>query len=304
VKGSPAKWSRPPIEAHAATRTAFSTLCTAALAQIAANAPVVAHGGDAEYLHQLRVGLRRLLSAMRIFSPLLRRKRAKALRRRLRDDMQVFGAARDWDVFLVTLTRAGAGKALVQSAVRRHAGAAMHARSLAGSAAFREMQDRVRRWLRDGPWRSSAPVDAPVLDFTRDALDRAYRRLRKRAHGVDWRNRQRRHGVRIALKRLRYGCDFFADCFAARSVGSFVRRLGALQNMLGELNDIAVANTLLGELYVDGKSVRRRLARRELDLIASLSGEWAAFARMRPYWRGVSALHVARRTPRPLPSRA
>ena len=304
MKAAPAKWSRPAIESDAATRTAFATLCTAALAQIAANAPGVARGDAAEYLHQLRVGLRRLLSAMRIFSPLLRRKRAKAVGRGLRDAMQVFGAARDWDVFLVTLTRAGAGEALARSAVRQHASVTMKARSLARSAAFQKTHDRVRRWLDHGPWRSSAPADERVLDYTRGALDRAYRRLHKHAHGIDWRNPQRRHRVRIALKRLRYGCDFFAGCFPARSVGPFLRQLGALQNTLGDLNDIAVAHTLLAELHADGKSVRRWLVRRERELIASLSREWAAFARMRPYWQDVQALRAARRTPRPSASRA
>ena len=276
-------------------------LCTAALAQIAANAPGVARGDDAEYLHQLRVGLRRLLSAMRIFRPLLRRKRAKAVGRELREAMQVFGAARDWDVFVLTMTRAGEG--LARSVVRQHAGVTLEARSLARSAAFQKTQDHVRRWLDDQAWRSSAPADEPVLDYARGALDRAYRRLQKHAHGIDWRNRQRRHRVRIALKRLRYGCDFFAGCFPARSVRPFLRQLGALQNTLGELNDIAVAHTFLAELHADGKSVRRWLVRRERELIASLSGEWAALARMRPYWQGGRALRAARRTPRPSASR-
>ena len=70
----PAKWQRPAIDEEAAAGNAFAVLCGAALAQIAANAPGVARGDDAEYLHQLRVGFRRLLSALRAFRPLLRRK--------------------------------------------------------------------------------------------------------------------------------------------------------------------------------------------------------------------------------------
>src|SRR4051794_18503817 len=94
----PALWSRPPVDKRAAASAAFATLCVAALAQIAANAPGVARGGDPEYLHQLRVGMRRLLSAMRAFRPLLRRSRARAIARPLRAMMEVFGSARDWDV--------------------------------------------------------------------------------------------------------------------------------------------------------------------------------------------------------------
>src|SRR5207253_1995390 len=108
----PVKWSRPPIDEHAAS-DAFATLCAAALAQVAANAPGVARGDDPEYLHQLRVGLRRLLSAVRAFRRLLKRNRADEVVRPLRHAMRVFGTARDWDVFCFTLARAKANRDLV-----------------------------------------------------------------------------------------------------------------------------------------------------------------------------------------------
>jgi len=304
VKAAPAKWSRPAIGPSTAIGDAFASLCTAALAQIAANAPGVARGADPEYLHQLRVGVRRFLSAMRTFRPLLRRKRAKAVASELRDAMQAFGTARDWDVFVVTLKRAAPSKALVSSAARQRAAATAHARALAGSPEFRQIRHRARRWIEEGPWRTSAQPQRGVLAFACNALDRAQRRLGKRAADIDWRNRRQRHRVRIALKRLRYGCDFFADCFPAHPVQPFLAQLGALQDTLGELNDLAVARALLDELQADGKRVRGVLAQRERDLIASLSREWAAFARMRPYWQHAAAPRAERRTPRPSANRA
>ena len=283
---------------------AFATLCKAALAQISANASGVARGDNPEYLHQLRVGLRRLLSLVRTFRPLLKRKRAKAIARELRDAMQVFGASRDWDVFVVTLKRAAARAALASSAARQRAGATAQARSLAGSSALQELQDRVRRWLEQNPWRSSAKPADPVLVHARNAPERAHGKLQQRADGIDWTDRRKRHRVRIALKRLRYGCDFFADCFPARAVRPFLGKLGALQDTLGELNDLAAAQTLLRELPEDAKRVRHWLERRERRLIASLSRQWAAFARMRPYWQRATEHRAARRTPRASATRA
>jgi len=289
VKAAPAKWSRPAVGPNSTISDAFARLCTAALAQVAANAPGVARGADPEYLHQLRVGARRFLSAMRTFRPLLKRTRAKALAGELRDAMQVFGTARDWDVFVVTLQSAAPSKALASSAARRRAAAIAQARALAGSPEFREIQHRARRWLDEDPWRISAQPERAVLAFACNALDRARRRLGKRAADIDWRDRRQRHRVRIALKRLRYSCDSFADCFPARRVGPFLTQLGALQDTLGELNDLAVARALVGELQADGKRVRAMLAQRERNLIASLAREWAAFTRMRPYWQRAAA---------------
>ena len=303
MKGSPAKWSRPPLGGDVTVSTAFAALCTAALTQVAANAPGVARGDDPEYLHQLRVGLRRLLSAMRSFRPLLKRKRAKAVARPLREAMQVFGAARDWDVLMTTLQRAQATPALRSSAERQRAGAAEQARAHAGSAEFHGAKNAVMRWLEDAPWRASAEPDEPFAGYARTALVRAHRKLRARARGIDWRDRERRHAVRIALKRLRYSCDFFRGCFPARAVHRFLRRLGKLQDTLGELNDVAVAHALLAELAGNSDDVRRWLARREKALIASLAKDWAAFERLPPYWRR-PAPRARRRTPRASANRA
>ena len=301
---APTKWSRPTIGPTVSVADAFAALCNAALAQIAANALGVARGVDPEYLHQLRVGARRFLSAMRTFRPLLKRKCAKAIAQELRDAMQVFGPARDWDVFLETVERAGASKTFVASATQQREVTTAQARALARSAAFRETQGHVRGWLDKDPWRASAKPTQAILGYASDSLDRAHRRLGKRARDIDWRDRRERHRVRIALKRLRYACDFFADCFPGRPVRPFLARLSELQDTLGELNDLAVAHTLLSEVPVDAKRLQRWLTRREGDLIASLSRDWEAFARRRPYWRHAKASRAARQTPRASASRA
>src|SRR3977135_124157 len=61
----PSRWQRPPIAPDAVAGDALAALCGAALAQISANVPGAARGDDPEYLHQLRVGVRRLLSVLR-----------------------------------------------------------------------------------------------------------------------------------------------------------------------------------------------------------------------------------------------
>jgi CHAD domain-containing protein len=79
------------------------------------------------------------------------------------------------------------------------------------------------------------------------------------------------------VKRLRYAADFFSTCFPREAVRPFLVRLSALQDVLGELNDISVARQLLAEAGF--------LERRERELIASLASEWDAFERRKPYWK-------------------
>src|SRR5207249_1742311 len=109
----PAKWSQPPIAEDATASDAFALLCGAALAQIGANAAGVAEARDPEYLHQMRVGVRRLRSALHAFRRLLRGAQARQAERPLKGMMQVWGAARDWDVFCETLADAGADPLLL-----------------------------------------------------------------------------------------------------------------------------------------------------------------------------------------------
>src|SRR5438105_1865201 len=57
-----------------------------------------------EDVHQLRVGTRRAVAALKIFEDWLPGKRYREARRRLRRLRRAAGAARDWDVFLASLT--------------------------------------------------------------------------------------------------------------------------------------------------------------------------------------------------------
>jgi CHAD domain-containing protein len=54
--------------------------------------------------------------------------------------------------------------------------------------------------------------------------------------------------VRIAAKKTRYATEFFASLLDARAVKPYVGRLSALQDELGWLNDVQVADRLLQQL--------------------------------------------------------
>jgi adenylate cyclase len=49
------------------------------------------------------------------------------------------------------------------------------------------------------------------------------------------------HQLRIAIKHLRYACEFFAPLFNNASVLEFVKQISTLQDQLGTVNDFYVA---------------------------------------------------------------
>jgi triphosphatase len=299
----PRKWRRPKLAELATPSEAFRAIFGTALTQAGANARGVAYGRDPEYLHQMRVGLRRLRSALLAFRDLVPKKAAKPLAERLRGLMPDLGAARDWDVFSETLVHFGTHEPerapliapLLARARAKRSAARRRARLAAASPRLQAFLLRALRWVNDEPWKASAEkTEGSLGAFAVTALGRLHARALREAQDIDWADAERRHRLRIRMKRLRYGCDFFAASFPGAAARPYIKRLAALQDILGELNDIAVARRLLADIAPRGSArglsaaaghVRHALAVRERMLVMSLDAAWTAFEKRRPFWK-------------------
>jgi triphosphatase len=259
---APCRWRRPDL-GGATPGEALARLAGAALEQVAANAEGVVRSQDPEYLHQLRVGLRRLRSYLPAFRAL--EPQSGPIRRRLRRFSAVLGEARDWDVFVQSLGRVPPPAKAARAA----------ARSLVGSSGFNETLVRILRWIEEAPWRES---HASLAAFAAHALERLHRKARKK---IDWSDAAERHELRIRVKRLRYAADAFVECFPGARSRPYLAALERLQDDFGELNDIVVARRLM-------RGLGRRpagLKEREKRLIARARRDWDAFAERVPYWQ-------------------
>jgi len=222
---------------------------------MAANVSGAIDGREPEYLHQLRVGIRRCRTVLRVF-------KAKRLERRLRKLTKALGEARDWDVFVARFNKGKARRRLAHA----------RCREVLSSAEFRAFFVEAQNWARG----QSRADDSHLTGFATKALSRLHRKALKRARHIDWHDEEGRHAVRIAARRLRYACDFFSPCF--KDARRYVRGLSDLQDVLGELNDIAVARRFKGP--------EKALDRRERALISELGPAWKAFAKRRRFWVG------------------
>src|SRR5258706_2130202 len=281
----PKKWRRPPLESASTAAAAFVSNVQAAIAQIHANARGAAFGRNHEYLHQLRVGIRRLRSTLRAFRRLVRRRRARQFDREFRSLLRSMGAVRDWDAFL----HARLQPALRAAAQKQRAMARMSLRKAVASRKLTLLTGRALVWAQSEPWRASARPDERVGPFGARALQRLFEAVPAAAAGIDWSDAQRRHRVRIRVKRLRYGCDCFAAGFPPEAMEAFQHRLKKLQELLGELNDIAVQRRLLKELAWAKATAFSRLAARERPLLKALEKAWSKFEAHTPHWRREAA---------------
>ncbi len=239
---------------------AFQAIVRNCLDQIEANETGVIKYHDVESLHQMRVGLRRLRSALGMFDDAL--SLPVALRAELDWLVAQLGPARDWDVLAGSTLPAisGSVEALaplvpVQLAAADKANA-LHAAAgeAVGSERYQDLIGHLERWLDERGWRAmQLPADRArlkmrIADFAKGILEKDQQRLLKRGRKLKQADPEARHRVRIAAKKARYAAEFFASLYPQKTVRPYVRALASLQDELGLMNDASVAAGLLGQL--------------------------------------------------------
>jgi CHAD domain-containing protein len=238
---------------------AFKAVMAAGLAHLLANERGLLEGRDPEYLHQARVALRRLRSALEVFSPPLPERVTAAPARELKWLASRLGPARDWDVFLgETLQPVEAQfgahrgiKAFAARCRRLRRGAGAKARGAARLPRYRQLTLSLSTWLASEGWLAPlnsgarTAMEGPVGDHARAVLEARYGRVRKRGRGLDDQSAAELHRLRIAIKKFRYATDFLAGLYRGTAVGVTLRRLARLQDILGEMNDAATAPDLV-----------------------------------------------------------
>jgi len=301
----PVRAKRVPLPHDASAAAAVAAVGADCLQQIAGNAEAVAAGEDFEFVHQLRVGVRRLRSLLKLAAPLASPELTGPLAEELSWLGTTTGAARDWDVF-VAETLSSITPHLETTELRRALGR-LKARAtrlrLAQRTAIIQAagSPRLTRLLLALGALFAAIGDSPPSEANVAArslaereLDRAGRRLAKRARGLRHAAPAERHRARIAAKKLRYAAEFFAPLYAKSRSEDYIDALADLQEALGTLNDLATAARLLGEVVppdAPGRNiseavgiVRGWIAASTVTQLGRAAKARRAFAKLKPFW--------------------
>jgi len=234
-------------------------------------------GEDPEALHDVRVAVRRLRSTIRAFPHDLESTVGKRLRRRLRELARATNPGRDAEVGAAIL----AGWKDAAEPVERRASEALGGRlARRRDEIGREIEARLVGELDEtldrlagklGVWRIELRLTrdpAPVTTSYRDALEQRVRGHETAlaaalAESAESGEPEAAHRARIEAKRLRYLLDPVRAALPAAAAP--LDRLRALQDLLGELNDLRV---LADELAVDAAGAERWRTTREAGLAA------------------------------------
>jgi triphosphatase len=235
---------------------------------------------DAESLHQMRVGLRRLRAALAMVRDMIQ------LPEPVTADIDwlagELGDARNWDVFIASVLpelpvpeayRPAMERVLVASReeAERHHG---KVRSAVGSARYTGLMLALGAWVAGEGWRQaglpSEPLAQPVRKAAPQLVQHAAARVRKRARAHDLHQPASLHRVRIAAKKERYAREFFDAISHGKRAARRHDLLTGMQEELGLINDSDVARNLVAQL--------RERVPQELALLGFIEGVLAARA--------------------------
>ena len=301
---------KPPGPPSLAPGATVSDALTAIAAQLAETillwSDKVAQADTPHPVHQMRVAVRRLRSAVSVFRRAAASHAAPAdwlyeLAAALRDLAARLGAARDWDVFLQTTGPAVQAAfpddrriaLLLAAAARKQQAAYAELGTYLAGQDWRLLSLRLALLPTLRPWDRSGPGEilvAPIRLYAAEALGRRLKPLLAVGANLSGLPPERLHDIRKQAKRLRYATEFFAPLFAGKAVAKYLPKLEHLQEVLGAVNDAAVAKSLTSQLaggadrafaagVVQGFGAAK--ARRST---AKAQHAWTRFTRASPFW--------------------
>ena len=268
--------------------------------------------GEPAAFHQMRVALRRLRSVLSTVKSMLPAEHYRSLQADLKWVAGSLGPAREWDVMMADLITPiqsilpgdGDLKRLVAATKRQRRAAYETAKSAIESPRYTQTLLRVARWFASRGWRdqpaseNAARLFAPVAAVAPALIERRWRQVRRRSKGFAKLTQEERHEFRIALKKLRYMIEVGGEAFDAREVKNLIKRLKPLQEELGHINDIRIAQRLVkrvahsagdgaGDLSQDAGLVLGWHIRGMAEDEAKLQRNVRRLRKAKPFWRGM-----------------
>ena len=251
VQGHPDGWHKPvrakpvALPKDGPAPEALRAIAIECLHHVAANATGLVRDDDPEWIHQVRVGTRRLRACLGLVAHFVPAERLQPLLAEIKWLAGVLGDARDWDVFATETLPAAAQRCAADPAAvasfrrmsvrvgRRRAAARATARDAIRSPRFQQLvlAAGLLCTLPDFGVPSPADADATVpvraAAFARKLLRRRHRRLVRRGKLAAAGDPGERHALRIAAKKLRYAAEFFATVLDGNRARDYVDALAA-----------------------------------------------------------------------------
>lgn len=273
--------------------TVFRVVARRCLGDLTANHAATCRG-DPEALHQMRIALARLRTAISFFSSMVADSKQREIRAELKWLHTELGAVRDLDVAIGRLEAAHQQrphgcrpwKAKRAQAYRRLARALRSAR-------YRRLIKNASGWIENGLWSTNTRKHASkervssVAVYSAGKLMRWRQKLLKKSCKFRDMSAKKRHRLHLMNKKLYYSTEFFEDLFRKEGPTrqrAELKHLRQAQKALGQLNDDANGESLAATLQRDRVHAPLQFAgrKREKRLLRSAAATYRKLAALKP----------------------
>jgi|LNAP01.1.fsa_nt_gb inorganic triphosphatase YgiF len=279
---------------------AFKEIVWECINQLQLNLNVVLHTSDIEGVHQMRIALRRLRSAFILFKLILGHKKCAFILSELKWLSDILGKARDIDVLLTQTIPSITDQfkhhqgllTLQQLALQRQLAVYDFIRQALLSQRYNCLLLTICSWLENEKWKETKKHYKLLTVATR-TLNKFHKQLLRHNDNLTDMSPEYMHATRIASKRLRYLAEFFTSLYPTKDCTKFIKILAQVQECLGQINDITVAERLLDDLngpQPDTQSTEAIQCFKQWNAslathnIAKINPIWKQLTSMKPFW--------------------
>ncbi|HSR01436.1 MAG TPA: CHAD domain-containing protein, partial [Methylophilaceae bacterium] len=289
------------LDGKALASDSFKKILLACLVQLQGNQDMVLHGHDIEGVHQMRIALRRLRAALKIFSQILDKQNTE----KIYDDLiwitNTLGNARDLDIFttqtmppvIEQMPNQPSLAFLAKRAQQARKSTYAHLREAISSQRYQHLLLTLASWVENQDLQNKKNIKLTLAEVAEPMLNKLYTQLRKSSNKIKKSSAEERHRTRIAAKNLRYLAEFFASMYPAKKARPFIKSLSEVQDQLGMMNDISVTSNLIEKLVQEKPSKELLTAQHLLDgwnarslvpYVKEVKTTWKAFLKQKPFW--------------------
>ncbi len=265
----------------------FCVIAKACLRQYRLNEVLLMETGGAAPLHQARVAIRRLRTAISLYKPwFVQDERAASIRSALKELGAVLGEIRNLDVLIERVD----SDVRAQLLAIRDVQMAKTLITLA-SPTVRLLMIDITEWLELGSWRNSSSdpmlLELNVGKFAHSLLDTHRKRLRHIGKRIGTCDDVHRHKIRIEAKKLRYATEFFASLYPEKKAQlrhkAFIAAIEHMQNGLGALNDFVTGPEVLAKYRFDAEAQKIGVHDRA-HLLTRAERDYHALFEIKRFW--------------------
>lgn len=287
---------------------AFEVMAFNCLSQLESSALILSENYDIEALHQMRVGLRRLDALLEFYKDMV--KISKELKSELKWLSQQLSIVRDRDVLVHSTLpminnnpkdKSNDSETQLTQYLADHfevEESHQHIIALIRSRRYIKLYRKLTEYLLQTGWRQelsakSRSLITQEISFTAPAQLKKQRKVLVELYKkIDFKQSKSVHRVRIAAKRLRYSIELFQSLYPQNKVSAYIKKLIRLQDCLGLLNDIKVANQLLkdmndvdDDLLKEKKRLKHSLKTNLKAKQQQVDGIWRSVSLTAPFWQ-------------------